>query len=364
MPHKLEYNISSFTSEDADCRAQELLLQGPGVRGWCSAKFSVYPQELVLRLRERCHLARVQILAHQACIRECHRHLDCRVGLCVVLDDFHECRVALVAVNVLGNEVEDNNNSVSPDGEGGRVPSMRRAEGEGEEGTEFPPHHDLAFSMYVDTEVIAVMQQLSLKRLAAKKEDRLEYCRRLQRAAELLKTAGERLGKFEIEKRLALDSNDYDKAKRKSQLIIDYRQQVYDSLALDDLLEKKGRLNSNDSGDFSHLPTLPPTPGFTSPPSTSSVPFKAYGTNLPPARPAHSPPVHPPPSPPRPYSPPPPVPKSTPPLPGLRSSREPSEGEATLWPGHGASGAPRAMSAPSPSSHNSYDERTLPALKQ
>ena len=77
-----------------------------------------------------------------------------------------------MAVNVIGNEVEDNNNSVSPDGEGGQVPSRRGGGGgdgtkKDEEEAEFPPYHDLAFSMYVDTEVTGIIQQLDLKRQAA-----------------------------------------------------------------------------------------------------------------------------------------------------------------------------------------------------
>ena len=112
-----------------------------------------------------------------------------------------------MAVNIIGNEVEDNNNSVSPDGEGGHVPSSRphnsqhhgggveggrhggeggRHGGEGsrhgeggkhgenerqgreeEAEEEFPFHHDLAFSMYVDTGVTAIIQQLQERRAVA-----------------------------------------------------------------------------------------------------------------------------------------------------------------------------------------------------
>ncbi|XP_047737381.1 centrosomal protein of 104 kDa-like [Hyalella azteca] len=70
MPHKLEFSVCRFTSEDAEGRAQDLQLQGPGARGWRSAKFSIYPQELVLQFSERVHLTRVQLLSHHALVPE------------------------------------------------------------------------------------------------------------------------------------------------------------------------------------------------------------------------------------------------------------------------------------------------------
>ncbi|KAG0724929.1 Centrosomal protein [Chionoecetes opilio] len=167
-------------------RGRDLLQQGPGARGWASARFCVYPQVLIIKLPERAHLSRLQILAHEHLISEkielhiadinpdreerdkeeeeeevsIHRANFTLLGHLKLSDNTHSNfkarelksvslqstavylkltlhknhvnklnlynQVGLIGVNVIGNEVEDNNNSVSPDGEGGRVPGGRR----------------------------------------------------------------------------------------------------------------------------------------------------------------------------------------------------------------------------------------------
>ena len=71
-------------------------------------------------------------------------------------------------------------------------------------------------------------------------EGRVEYVRRLQESSELLRTAGERLGKLQIERRLALEQDDRERAQLKEKHIHEYRQQLYAALDIDALLEKKG----------------------------------------------------------------------------------------------------------------------------
>lgn len=48
---------------------------------------------------------------------------------------------------------------------------------------------------------------------------------------------GERLGKFEVEKRQAVEGEDYDKAKLKKVQMDDYRLQMYKQLEIFDLLQ-------------------------------------------------------------------------------------------------------------------------------
>ena len=72
-------------------------------------------------------------------------------------------QVAIVALNVYGNEVEDNNNSVSPDGDGGSVPSKGAAS--------IPLSEDLAFAMYVDSTVVETIKKLDDKIIPAKQGD-------------------------------------------------------------------------------------------------------------------------------------------------------------------------------------------------
>lgn len=57
---------------------------------------------------------------------------------------------------------------------------------------------------------------------------------------ENLRKAGERLGKYELEKKYAIALEDYDKAKAKKAQAQQYRQQVYQSLEVQDLLEPHG----------------------------------------------------------------------------------------------------------------------------
>ncbi|KAG7159741.1 Centrosomal protein of 104 kDa-like [Homarus americanus] len=126
-------------------------------------------------------------------------------------------QIGLVALNAKSNEVEANNNSVSPDGEGGQVPGGRQQE--------VPLYHDLAFAMYVGT---------------LEDQERFEYANKLRAAVTQLRTAGERLGKYEIEKRHAIDTENYERAKVKKQQAEEYREQVYKALGIEELLERKG----------------------------------------------------------------------------------------------------------------------------
>ena len=51
---------------------------------------------------------------------------------------------------------------------------------------------------------------------------------------------GEKLGKYEVEKRQAVENEDYDKAKLKKVQMDEYRLQIYKDLNVKDLLEQSG----------------------------------------------------------------------------------------------------------------------------
>lgn len=57
---------------------------------------------------------------------------------------------------------------------------------------------------------------------------------------ENLRTAGERLSKYELEKKHAIEIEDYDRARHKKTLMDDYRKLVYAQVAIDQLLETNG----------------------------------------------------------------------------------------------------------------------------
>lgn len=94
--------------------------------------------------------------------------------------------------------------------------------------------------MYVDTDVAKIIRQMEVKKLQAVEEERFEYASKLKVAMENLRKAGERLGKYELEKKYAIALEDYDRAKAKKSQADDYRQQVYNILQVDDLLESNG----------------------------------------------------------------------------------------------------------------------------
>ncbi|KAK8741396.1 hypothetical protein OTU49_002199 [Cherax quadricarinatus] len=414
MPHKLLFHVAQVSSEDESGRAKELLQQGPGVKGWLSARFCLYPQELIFQLRERCHLSKVQILVHQHLIPEkVELHIGdvmpgkeialfnakfALLGYVSLSDNEHsqfkarelksvtvECtgtflklllhknhlnrnnlfnQVGLVAINVLGNEVEANNNSVSPDGDGGQVPAG--------DPQAVPLYHDLAFAMYVDTQVAATIRTLEDRRAAAVREKRYEYANKLAAAVSQLRTAGERLGKYEIEKRHAIDTENYERAKIKKEQAEEYREQVYKALEIEDLLERKGKVERNDLVDSKGPRKLPAPPRQRlKAHSRDTSPAPAYTptapTHLPPPRLTSTPPK-PPPTPPKSPSPP-PIKAPTAPLPDLRPPHQqvitprppPSPGRAHLP----APPSPAPYTTPpSHSPYYSYDERALPALKQ
>lgn len=65
---------------------------------------------------------------------------------------------------------------------------------------------------------------------------------------ELLRTAGEKLGKYELEKRHAIELEDYEKAKHKKNQIDDFRATIYLQVNLEQLLETNGFCPKNDEG--------------------------------------------------------------------------------------------------------------------
>uniref|UniRef100_V9IHE7 Uncharacterized protein KIAA0562 n=1 Tax=Apis cerana TaxID=7461 RepID=V9IHE7_APICE len=155
--------------------------------------------------------------------------------------------------------------------------------------------------MYVDREVAKIIRQMEAKKLQAVEEERFEYASKLKVAMENLRKAGERLGKYELEKKYAIALEDYDKAKAKKAQAQQYRQQVYQSLEVQDLLELQGPLEKNNKSSVegkepisidtctSNTTTVPED--ITSPPRLVIPPNRDGAIS--PTGPAHQPPVSP-----------------------------------------------------------------------
>lgn len=71
-------------------------------------------------------------------------------------------------------------------------------------------------------------------------EERFEYARKLKGAMTELRSAGEKLGKLELSKTQAIQSEDYGKAKKKKTQMEEYRTQVLMENRVEELLEKNG----------------------------------------------------------------------------------------------------------------------------
>ncbi|CAD1475959.1 unnamed protein product, partial [Heterotrigona itama] len=215
-----------------------------------------------------------------------------------------ELQVGLIAINILGE------------------PYGQELTGQGD--APYNPHYtspydDLAFEMYVDREVAKIIRQMEAKKLQAVEdiskhfmkirtvyelcflEERFEYASKLKVAMENLRKAGERLGKYELEKKYAIALEDYDKAKAKKAQAQQYRQQVYQSLEVQDLLELHGPLEKNNKSSVegkepisidtctSNTTTVPED--ITSPPRLVIPPNRDGAIS--PTGPAHQPPVSP-----------------------------------------------------------------------
>lgn len=63
---KIKFRIISFSSEDSQYPASELLTQSPQSRGWQSARFCDFPQEITFQFMSPIRLKQLQILCHQS----------------------------------------------------------------------------------------------------------------------------------------------------------------------------------------------------------------------------------------------------------------------------------------------------------
>lgn len=120
----------------------------------------------------------------------------------------------------------------------------------------FSPYDDLAFVMYVDTDIAKIIKNMEIKKHLAViskfkanagiilifsiLDERFEYARKLKNAMLKLRVAGEKLGKYELEKRHAIEVEDYDRARYKKNQIDQYRNEIYEELHVEQLMETQG----------------------------------------------------------------------------------------------------------------------------
>ncbi|XP_022908235.1 centrosomal protein of 104 kDa [Onthophagus taurus] len=291
MPKKINFNVIFATDEDPKYKSSELNIHSPTVKGWQSSKNCDFPQEIVVQLEKRCALDKVQILAHQYLIPskielfssnedtntvsdinnvsweylgyitlsdnqstgfKSRELKSANVPKCIAsfvklkLHKNHKNsyninnQVSLIAINLLGTENESRRSSTS------EITLTEKLQDILNDPEYTSPYDDLAFEMYVDTDVVKIIRDMEVKKHVAVLNERFEYARKLKQTMQNLRDAGEKLGKYELEKKHAIEMEDYDRARYKKNQMDEYRNYVYQQLNVEQLLEENGVCSKND----------------------------------------------------------------------------------------------------------------------
>ncbi|ODN01716.1 hypothetical protein Ocin01_04967, partial [Orchesella cincta] len=291
--------------EEAAFPSSELERHGPGVNGWRSAKSATFPQELILQLESRAKLGHMQLLAHQYIIPETIElyigeflgeqdgtgeqsssysnkidldkahfillghvtmsrndstgfkarelksiSMECRGSLVKLLIqnnytnkyNRNQQQVALVAINLLGEKLEDDDEMTKS---ASQITFEEMSQSERDRSL-FSPYEDLAFTMYVDIEVQDLIRKMDHKKQEAVLDERFDYASKLKSSIEHLRKSGELLAKYQLEKQIAASREDFQRAKEKKTQMDTYRDNLYKTLRIKQLLEPNGRVPEND----------------------------------------------------------------------------------------------------------------------
>ncbi|XP_053957990.1 centrosomal protein of 104 kDa [Anastrepha ludens] len=341
MAKKIPFNVVFASDEDPAFPASELNTHGPTVHGWRSAPHSsITPHDIVLRFHKPAKICRIQILAHQFLIPEkvelwlhyspkgipstpssqCFdflgfvalsdnaatnyksrelqsvsvnprrgTHLKLRLSTAHCNDYNPDGQIALIAVNVLGEELDKNVVTVTLDGvpQADLLQAQLPATGNGSAATNNELSNaeiagsagaavgiaepalvsicdDLLFSMYVEESIAEIIREMEEKKLQAVGAERFEYARKLKLCMTALRAAGERLGRYALAKRQAVQQEDFTTAKLRKEQIEMYKALVLKHLLVKDLLEANGLNASNDMACevYASKPILPPAPSL------------------------------------------------------------------------------------------------------
>uniref|UniRef100_A0A3B4B522 Centrosomal protein of 104 kDa n=1 Tax=Periophthalmus magnuspinnatus TaxID=409849 RepID=A0A3B4B522_9GOBI len=276
MPRKIAFIVVNSSSHEEKYSAQELKVHAPTAKGWRSSRLCSYPQTLTLELEERSRVRKLQLLAHQYMIPS---RVDFHIGDSlptssplhklgyVSLSDnqqtaFKARELKSVHVDSIGTHLRItlHENHANPHNRYNQVsaqphqnqPSceqlMEQYLGTGQrEGAldttytgkceSFCPLDDLAFDMYQDPEVAQLIRLLHQRKQEMVHHEKFEKARLLKQALADLHKVGERLAWLEVEKRCALEKEDYEQAEHKRQHMEHYRSTMYRQLEVHQLLE-------------------------------------------------------------------------------------------------------------------------------
>lgn len=183
-------------------------------------------------------------------------HLKLRIGAAHHNDLNTSNQVALIAVNVLGEDLDTEN----------AMQVIQSLNNERTESAIVSICDDLSFSMYVEESIAEVIRKMETKKAKAVNgkmdnndinemfeeflvgltgtrmisDERFEYARKLKLCMNALRSAGERLGRYSLAKRQAVQQEDFMTAKLRKEQIEMYRNSVFEQLQVDVLLEPNG----------------------------------------------------------------------------------------------------------------------------
>ncbi|XP_023163035.2 centrosomal protein of 104 kDa isoform X2 [Drosophila hydei] len=314
MAKKIPFNVVFASDEDAGFPASELNTHGPTVHGWRSAVDSgVSTHDIILRFHQPAKIYRIQLLAHQYLIPEkvelwlhyspksmpstpSSQYFDF-LGFVALADNANtnyksrelqsvtvnprrgthlklrligaHCnefnstqQIALMAVNVLGEDLETAALSEGDEHLASEAAPIDTATGELALASICD---DLLFSMYVEESIVQHIRELEQRKLKAVSTERFEYARKLKLCMTALRTAGERLGRYALAKRQAVQQEDFSAAKLRKEQIEMYRACVLKQLQVEQLLENDGPLSQNDQSCEIYAggkPSLPAAPSL------------------------------------------------------------------------------------------------------
>ncbi|XP_060647977.1 centrosomal protein of 104 kDa isoform X1 [Drosophila nasuta] len=314
MAKKIPFNVVFATDEDAAFPASELNNHGPTVHGWRSAVDSgLSTHDIIFRFQQPAKIYRIQLLAHQYLIPEKvelwlhyspkslpstpssqyfdflgfvaladnantnHKsrelqsvtvtprrgtHLKLRLSGAHCNEYSKSGQIALMAVNVLGEDLDAIAISMGEEQLPSESPPVDTATGELALASLCD---DLLFSMYVEESIVQHIRELEQRKLQAVSSERFEYARKLKLCMTALRTAGERLGRYALAKRQAVQQEDFSAAKLRKEQIEMYRACVLKQLNVQQLLESDGMLSQNDQSCETYAagkPNLPPAPSL------------------------------------------------------------------------------------------------------
>nr|XP_046252684.1 centrosomal protein of 104 kDa isoform X2 [Scatophagus argus] len=300
MPRKIGFIVISSSSHEDNFSASELVVHAPTVSGWRSSRLCSYPQHITLQLVERSRVRKLQLLAHQYLIpAKVEFHIGDtlpetdtpgfpgqlrRLGYVSLSDNektgFKARELKSVHVDAIGtylritlhkNHINRYNHYSQPSREQLIEHYLNSTQLEAALDTTFMgkyesfcPLDDLAFDMYQDPEVAHIIRLLDQKKQDMVRQEKYEQAKNLKQAIADLQKVGERLARYDVEKRCAIEREDYDLAKKKKELMEEYRRSVYQQLEVHNLLDLAMITRGVESSPAQDPPSVEPSPGHRS----------------------------------------------------------------------------------------------------